>query len=115
MGLPDELRVSTKKIKSLFGFPDTFLGEHVARAYHALALNEMRKDFVCFRVDSIYLTYLTNPLTIGLHEVPSNREGKAERADPEAGMLHLICNSSHGFLTLHHSAGLPVCIFRVLY
>jgi len=31
----------------MFGFPDTTLGEHVERAYQALALNETRADFVC--------------------------------------------------------------------
>ncbi|KAK7694727.1 hypothetical protein QCA50_001915 [Cerrena zonata] len=47
VGLPEEVRFSSKKIENLFGFPDKSLGPHIARAYHALALNEMRKDFDC--------------------------------------------------------------------
>jgi hypothetical protein len=30
-----------------FGFPDRILGEHIERAYQALALNETRADFIC--------------------------------------------------------------------
>ena len=45
LGLPDELTHS-KKVVSLLGFPDKLLGEHVQRAYQALALDEHRKDFV---------------------------------------------------------------------
>ncbi|KDQ63600.1 hypothetical protein JAAARDRAFT_29622 [Jaapia argillacea MUCL 33604] len=46
-GLPGELTLKSQKIRNVFGFKDTFLGEHVERAYHALALNETRKDFNC--------------------------------------------------------------------
>ena len=45
LGLPEELTHSTK-IKTLFGFPDRYLGEHIERGYQALALDEHRKDFV---------------------------------------------------------------------
>lgn len=47
IGLPQELTRHSDKINTLFGFPDKLLGEHIARAYQALALNECRKDFVC--------------------------------------------------------------------
>lgn len=47
LGLPEELSFS-KKIRNLFGFPDSVLGDHVERAYQALALNETRADFVPF-------------------------------------------------------------------
>ncbi|KAI0304693.1 hypothetical protein BC826DRAFT_977756 [Russula brevipes] len=47
LGLPEELAFGSKKIKSLFGFPDSVLGDHVERAYQALALNETRADFNC--------------------------------------------------------------------
>ncbi|KAF8202905.1 hypothetical protein BJ912DRAFT_332860 [Pholiota molesta] len=47
LGLPDELRMKDKKTHQLFGFPDPILGEHIEAAYQALAINEMRKDFVC--------------------------------------------------------------------
>lgn len=45
LGLPEEVTRSTK-MKTLFGFPDKLLGEHVERAYQALALDEHREDFV---------------------------------------------------------------------
>ena len=79
MGLPDELRVSTKKIKSLFGFPDTFLGEHIARAYHALALNEMRKDFVCHGMGFVYYILLTFGNRIVQSSIKPRKEGRRGR------------------------------------
>jgi len=45
LGLPEELSFGSKKIKTLFGFPDSILGDHIERAYQALALNETRADF----------------------------------------------------------------------
>ncbi|KAI0361533.1 hypothetical protein OH77DRAFT_1391827 [Trametes cingulata] len=45
VGMPEELTLSDDKMKTLFGFPDRILGEHVERAYQALALNEHRADF----------------------------------------------------------------------
>jgi len=47
VGLPEEITIHPQKVKALFGFRDTLLGEHVQQAYQALALNETRKDFVC--------------------------------------------------------------------
>lgn len=46
LGLPEELTLRAPKLTNLFGFPDRTLGEHVERAYHAMALNEIRSDFV---------------------------------------------------------------------
>ena len=46
LGLPEELSFGSKKIKTLFGFPDSVLGDHIEWAYQALALNEIRADFV---------------------------------------------------------------------
>ena len=46
LGLPEELILGSKKIKTLFGFSDSVLGDDVERAYQALALNETRADFV---------------------------------------------------------------------
>lgn len=46
IGLPQELCLTSEKSKNIFGFDDTRLGEHIERAYHALALNETRSDFV---------------------------------------------------------------------
>lgn len=45
LGLPGELSLSST-VKTLFGFPDRYLGEHIQRAFQALALDEHRKDFV---------------------------------------------------------------------
>ena len=47
-GLPEELSMSSKTTGCPFGFPDRILGEHIERAYQALALNETRADFVSF-------------------------------------------------------------------
>ena len=47
-GLPGELSITSKKQGCPFGFPDRILGEHIERAYQALALNETRADFVSF-------------------------------------------------------------------
>jgi len=46
LGLPEELTPLSKKVVQLFGFHDRFLGDHIETAYQALALNEMRVDFV---------------------------------------------------------------------
>ncbi len=46
LGLPEEISLNNKRARNLFGFPDRLLGEHVCRAYQALALNEPRADFV---------------------------------------------------------------------
>ena len=51
LGLPEELTHS-EKMKTLFGFPDRYLGEHIERGYQALALDEHRKDFVSGRVSA---------------------------------------------------------------
>ena len=48
LGLPEELSISSKNKGRPFGFPDRILGEHIERAYQALALNETRADFVGF-------------------------------------------------------------------
>lgn len=46
LGLPEELTLHSNKITTIFGFPDKKLGEHIENAFHALALNETRADFV---------------------------------------------------------------------
>ncbi|KAK0446409.1 uncharacterized protein EV420DRAFT_1276582, partial [Desarmillaria tabescens] len=51
LGLPDELTLNLKKAKEIFGFPDKVLGGHIKRAYHALALNETRRDFDCAKYE----------------------------------------------------------------
>jgi len=47
LGLPHEVDPARKERHELFSFPDCRLGEHIEAAYQALAINEMRKDFVC--------------------------------------------------------------------
>jgi len=44
LGLPQELSFS-HHAKQLFGFPDKALGPHIEHAFHAMGLNETRKDF----------------------------------------------------------------------
>jgi len=46
-GLPGEISISSGNKDYPFGFPDRILGEHIERAYQALALNETRVDFNC--------------------------------------------------------------------
>lgn len=46
LGLPEEIAMHTKSIRTIFGFSDTFLGEHIETAFQALGLNERRADFV---------------------------------------------------------------------
>lgn len=46
LGLPEELTLHSQKMTTIFGFPDKKLGEHIQYAFHALALNETRADFV---------------------------------------------------------------------
>ncbi|KAG1862235.1 hypothetical protein F4604DRAFT_2031375 [Suillus subluteus] len=47
VGLPEELTHKSPSTKSIFGFPNSELGEHIERAYQALAINEIRLDFDC--------------------------------------------------------------------
>ncbi|KAF9229239.1 hypothetical protein BS17DRAFT_10792 [Gyrodon lividus] len=47
VGLPEEITHKSPSTKSIFGFPNTELGEHIERAYQALAINETRLDFNC--------------------------------------------------------------------
>ena len=46
LGLPSELTFVSKRITKLFGFSDNLLGDHIQYAFHAIAVNETRKDFV---------------------------------------------------------------------
>ncbi|KAG1825887.1 uncharacterized protein BJ212DRAFT_1316763 [Suillus subaureus] len=47
VGLPEELTHKSPSVKSIFGFPNKELGEHIEHAYQALAINEIRLDFDC--------------------------------------------------------------------
>ncbi|KAF8641214.1 hypothetical protein AX17_000848 [Amanita inopinata Kibby_2008] len=50
LGMPEEISLS-RAAHPLFGLPDRILGQHVGRAYHALALNEERVDFDCVKFE----------------------------------------------------------------
>lgn len=39
----------------MFGFNDSLLGDHIELVYQALALNEMRLDFVCLLFDRLLI------------------------------------------------------------
>jgi uncharacterized protein (DUF2235 family) len=54
-GLPEEISFSSENEGSPFGFPDRILGEHIERAYQALALNETRADFICNRFEQTHV------------------------------------------------------------
>ena len=47
LGIPQELRFG-HGVHTLFGFPDKRLPEHIEYAFHAMALDEPREDFVCY-------------------------------------------------------------------
>lgn len=47
VGLPETLTLRSPKSRNLLGMKDSILGDHVERAYQALALNELRRDFRC--------------------------------------------------------------------
>lgn len=47
VGMPESLTFRSARARNIFGFPDQILGEHVERAYQALALHENRADFNC--------------------------------------------------------------------
>ncbi|KAG0708817.1 hypothetical protein DFH29DRAFT_342656 [Suillus ampliporus] len=51
VGLPEELTHKSPSTKSIFGFPNNELGEHIERAYQALAIDETRLDFNCCKFE----------------------------------------------------------------
>lgn len=67
LGLPEELTLGQHKMNFIFGFPDKTLGEHVENAFHALALNETRADFVGFPFLSGYSKLIR--LCVGLRKI----------------------------------------------
>ncbi|OJA08306.1 hypothetical protein AZE42_07571 [Rhizopogon vesiculosus] len=46
-GLSEELTHESPSTKSIFGFPNNELGQHIERAYHALAIDETRPELNC--------------------------------------------------------------------
>ncbi|KAI6133030.1 hypothetical protein EDD16DRAFT_1688684 [Pisolithus croceorrhizus] len=51
VGLPEEITHKSPSTTSVFGFPNTWLGDHIERAYQALAINETRVDFDCTKFE----------------------------------------------------------------
>lgn len=51
VGLPEEITHKSPSTTSIFGFPNTRLGDHIERAYQALAINETRVDFDCTKFE----------------------------------------------------------------
>ncbi|KAF9011263.1 hypothetical protein BDQ17DRAFT_1272768 [Cyathus striatus] len=51
MGFPDEYTMCSNETRKLYGFSDRTLGEHVQRAYQALALDETRPGFNCNKLE----------------------------------------------------------------
>lgn len=82
LGLPGEVTRQSGTFKTLLGFHSTELGPHIQRAYHALALNEQRKDFVRIPYCATECCSLRGE---GLREVPSDSRGAKEEADLAAG------------------------------
>lgn len=60
--MPEEITRKSPSTKSIFGFPNTELGEHIERAYQTLAINETRLDFVSIRTILSDLSNLVNVL-----------------------------------------------------
>jgi hypothetical protein len=85
LGLPEELALGSKRIKTLFGFPDSVLGDHVERAYQALALNEIRADFV----RPCHVSHTSGVLTCPeLQQFSAFRRGEKEEASVKAGTVN---------------------------
>lgn len=61
VGLPETLTLRSPKSRNLLGMKDSILGDHVERAYQALALNELRRDFVSISSHSLRLVRLNRP------------------------------------------------------
>lgn len=87
LGLPDELRIHPQ-VRTLFGFPDRRLGEHVERAYQALALNETREDFVLlFFLSCIEVTFEDRTVA-SLNR--QKREGRKDRYFDKCNALFVL-------------------------
>ena len=70
LGLPGPFREESK----IFGFNDSLLGDHIERAYQALALNETRLDFVC----PLFRMLLIAKLILDLQQVSPDGCGKSK-------------------------------------
>ena len=80
----------------MFGFPDNILGEHIERAYQALALNETRADFV--RTSIIHGSFILRQCLLGLLQIRSDGRRTAEETGLETSEL-LVKFAIHTMLT----------------
>ena len=93
LGLPEELTPLPKKAAQLFGFHDCLLGDHIEAAYQALALNEMRADFVSRKVQFCEMQ-CSKFIYQELHQIHSDSGWKTKKSDFETGKSP----STHYFL-----------------
>jgi hypothetical protein len=87
LGLPAEFTRSPK-ISTLFGFADKILPEHIERAYHAMALDEERADFVRrYPADGCLYnaTMVVRLISPECDKVLSNARGQGQRTAPATG------------------------------
>ena len=89
LGLPHAITLSNKA-KTLFDFPDKILGEHIERAYHSMALDEQREDFVGLILYLHFFRHLMILIMVvrtGRYKIPSDREWKAERPNSSSSVF----------------------------
>jgi len=97
--------LGSKKIKTLFGFSDSILGDHVERGYQALALNETRADFVPFAL--VVLSPARSNLSLEQQQVPPVRRRAKEKSSLEAGTIN-VTTMNYKLLRFARSVGLLV-------
>lgn len=90
IGLPEEIMIP-KKTTSLFGFQDQYLGDHIEHAFQALALNEMRADFVRCRgfLCSIQLKHIFSEM----QQIQTDGSWEAEESDIKTGVLEVYLSA----------------------
>lgn len=71
-GVPSEFTINPT-MQSLFSFPDTILGSHIERAYHAMALNEERADFVCEQHFDVAIAPIDGNIPVERYQICSVR------------------------------------------
>lgn len=74
VGIPETLRLRSPKTVNILGMKDNVLGAHVERAYQALALNEMRKDFVSAH-NILALRHCVDEILADVQQVGADRAG----------------------------------------
>lgn len=86
IGMPTSitsLNPMSDNMKRVFGFNDRKLGHYIEHAYHAMALNEKRADFVSIILQ--FPPHLINTIFTGYLQIRANCSWSPERSDTEAG------------------------------